>query len=126
MLLDRGELDGVRILRPETVEMMYADQLPAGVAMDGRAAAIDPKMRFGLDFAVMQDPPAASRYGKNTYFWGGAWGTWFWIDPTNDLLFVGMVQTAGARGPGSEVNGAEGLRKISADAMYEALVAPAR
>jgi CubicO group peptidase (beta-lactamase class C family) len=124
MLLNRGELDGVRILKPATVEMMYTDQLPAGVAMDGRVTALDPNMRFGLDFAVMQDPPAASRYGKNSYFWGGAWGTWFWIDPTNDLLFVGMVQTAG--GPGAGVNGAADLRRVSADAMYEALIDPAR
>jgi len=94
--------------------------------MDGRAGALDPNMRFGLDVAVMKDPPAASRYGKNSYFWGGAWGTWFWIDPTNDLLFVGMVQTAGAQGPGSGYNGAADLRGLSAAAMYEALVDPAR
>ena len=124
MLLDRGELDGVRILKPATVEMMYTDQLPPRVAMGGSVAALDPRMRFGLDFAVMQDPPAASGYGKNSYFWGGAWGTWFWIDPTNDLLFVGMVQNAG--GPGAGVNGAGELRRLSVAAMYEALVDPSR
>jgi CubicO group peptidase (beta-lactamase class C family) len=124
MLLNRGELDGVRILKPETVEMMYSDQLPAGVAMGGQASALDPSMRFGLDFAVMTNPAAPARYGKNTYFWGGAFGTWFWIDPTNDLLFVGMVQTFG--GPGSGVSGAGSLRTLSAAATYEALVDPAK
>ncbi len=119
MLLNRGELDGVRLLKPATVEMMYSNQLPAGVAMGGPAAALDPNMGFGLDFAIMSDPPAAARYGKNTYFWGGAFGTWFWIDPTNDLLFVGMVQTIGSSGSG--YSGAGALRTLSAAAMYEAL-----
>ena len=41
-----------------------------------------PGAGFGLDFAVYTDPVAAGGYyGKGTYWWGGAAGTWFWIDP---------------------------------------------
>jgi CubicO group peptidase (beta-lactamase class C family) len=120
MLLNRGELDGVRILKPATVEMMYTDQLPADVSAGGRAGV---NMRFGLDFGLLLDPPAAARFGKNTYFWGGAFGTWFWIDPTNDLLFVGMVQTFGG---GAGVDGAANLRGLSAAAVYDALTDPAK
>jgi CubicO group peptidase (beta-lactamase class C family) len=120
MVLNRGELDGVRILKPATVQMMYTDQLPAEVSAGGRMG----NMRFGLDFGLLPDPPAAARFGKNTYFWGGAFGTWFWIDPTNDLLFVGMVQAFG--GAGSGPDGSANLRGLSAAAVYDALVDPAR
>ena len=43
--------------------------------------------------AVVFDPPAAeSPVGKGTFFWDGAAGTWFWVDPTNDIVFVAMIQ----------------------------------
>ena len=133
MLLNRGELDGARILQPATVEMMYTNQLPPGVSMDRRMAQVDLPLGFGLDFAVIQNPPPGSRFGKNTYFWGGAFGTWFWIDPTNDVVFVGMVQTFGrggrrgrAMGEAAGLSGAADLRSLSAAAVYEAFVDPAR
>jgi CubicO group peptidase (beta-lactamase class C family) len=56
---------------------------------------------FGLDFMVVSDPKtAALPVGKGILSWGGAAGTWFWIDPTNDLYFVGMIQRMGAK-PGA-------------------------
>jgi len=122
MLLNGGELDGVRILQPATVELMYQDHLPEGVAMGGRMGSAFPDLRFGLDFAVMQDPPAESGYGKNTYFWGGAFGTWFWIDPEHDLLMVGMVQHIGASGSTASLSGAPDLRRLSSESVYGALI----
>jgi len=48
---------------------------------------------YGYNVAVAYDPPAANMLdGKGTFFWDGAAGTWFWIDPTNDVVFVGMIQ----------------------------------
>ena len=50
-------------------------------------ARFSPAQGFGYDFAVVLDPDAAKRQvGKNSYWWWGIGGTWFWIDPTNDLV----------------------------------------
>ncbi len=54
---------------------------------------------FGLDFMVVNDPRAAGTLeGKGSMSWGGAAGTWFWVDPTNDVIFVGMIQRMGDTG----------------------------
>jgi CubicO group peptidase (beta-lactamase class C family) len=55
--------------------------------------------------------------GPGTFFWDGAAGTWFWIDPANDIVFVGMIQTLG--GPSSP-----NLEYLSRSAVYQALVNP--
>jgi CubicO group peptidase (beta-lactamase class C family) len=98
MLLNGGELDGVRILSPRTVELMRTNVLPTNLA----SAAILGGNGFGLDFAVVQDPVAnGGYYGKGTFYWGGAAGTWFWIDPVNDLAVVGMIQQFAAGNTGA-------------------------
>ena len=52
--------------------------------------------KFGLGWGVITDPEAmASPAGAGTYYWGGAAGTWFWIDPVNDLYFIAMIQRFG-------------------------------
>ncbi|HEX8669445.1 MAG TPA: serine hydrolase domain-containing protein [Allosphingosinicella sp.] len=92
MLLNGGELDGVRILSPATVALMATNALPDEVLKAG-AGGFGRARGFGLNVDVLTDPAAAgSLAGKGTYSWGGAAGTWFWIDPANDLIFVGMVQ----------------------------------
>ena len=54
---------------------------------------IGPGRGYGFNGAVFNDPMAAgSPVGCGTYQWDGASGVWFWIDPENDLLFVGMIQ----------------------------------
>jgi CubicO group peptidase (beta-lactamase class C family) len=89
MLLNGGQLNGVRLLSPRTVELMRTNVLAPGLPI------FSPGAGFGLDFAVYTDPVAAGGYyGKGTLFWGGAAGTWFWIDPANDLIVVGMIQQA--------------------------------
>ena len=83
MLLNGGELDGVRILAPRTVDLMSMNQLPDGVkGPEG--------YDFGIDFAVVKDGDNGNSIGA--YYWGGMAGTWFWIDPVEDLIFVGMRQ----------------------------------
>jgi CubicO group peptidase (beta-lactamase class C family) len=96
MLLNGGELEGVRILAPLTVELMHKDHTPRGMqgAMSKATGTV-----FGLDFAVIQDPVLAESYSTGEYYWGGAAGTWFWIDPVEDLVFVGMIQQFGGQLP---------------------------
>jgi CubicO group peptidase (beta-lactamase class C family) len=93
MLLNGGELDGVRLLSPTTVEMMSRNHLPREM---GEYA---PGAGFGLDFSVVLDPVEAGSVSAGEYSWGGAAGTWFWIDPVEDLIFVGMIQQFGGGRP---------------------------
>jgi CubicO group peptidase (beta-lactamase class C family) len=95
MHLNGGELDGVRIISADAVTLMRSNQLPAGVAI--QSLMIDPGNAFGLDFAVVNDPVKAFGQPVGNYWWWGIAGTWFWIDPVNDLVFIGMIQTRDVR-----------------------------
>jgi CubicO group peptidase (beta-lactamase class C family) len=103
MLLNGGEFDGVRVLSPEAVKLMTANHLPAWMLEAGFGVGqqkIRPGFGYGFDGAVFTDPDAAGiSVGEGTYQWDGAAGTWFWIDPKNDLLFVGMIQLMSETGP---------------------------
>lgn len=102
MLLNKGELDGKRILKRESVELMTQNHIGAlRLFSDGtRPNSGLPGTGFGLDFAVVTDPAAAKTgQGVGTYYWSGIAGTWFWIDPVNDLFFIGMIQRRGGAGP---------------------------
>jgi CubicO group peptidase (beta-lactamase class C family) len=117
-LLDGGVLEGARILKPETVRLMRRSVLAPGLTVDlyGPSQA---GVGFGLDFAVIEDPAAAATpHGKETFYWGGAFGTWFWIDPTNDIVFVGMIQNLNGSIPGA---GTPNLREITPRRLYAAL-----
>ena len=121
MMLNHGTLSGNRVLDPATVDLMTTNQLPAGIGIgfDGTNANPDAgePHKFGLDFGIISDPVAMkSPAGKGTYYWGGAAGTWFWIDPENDLFFIGMIQRFGAL-PGEEAD----FRAESMRLTYEAL-----
>lgn len=88
MLLGEGEVDGVRLLKPETVRLMRSDQLPEGV--DGPNWA--PGNRFGLNVAVVTDSEKAGYLPEGTYWWWGIQGTWMWVDPANEIITLGMMQ----------------------------------
>ena len=96
MLGNGGELDGVRILSPATVRLMTSNHLPASLLTGEWGIGqhvMRPGFGYGYDGAVIIDPAEANLPdGKGTYFWDGAAGTWFWVDPTNDVVFVGMIQ----------------------------------
>jgi CubicO group peptidase (beta-lactamase class C family) len=91
MLLNRGELDGQRVLGTRTVELMASNHIgdlygPASNRAEG--------LGFGLTVEVVLDPVLANtRRGKGSFSWGGAFGTYFWVDPYNDLVAVMMIQT---------------------------------
>lgn len=121
MLLNGGELDGVRILAPATVRLMSSNHLAPSL-MTGEFSigpeTIRPGMGWGYDCAVFTDPAAADEIvGKGTFFWLGAADTWFWIDPENDIVFVGMTQHQIAP---NQPN----VEQISRPAVYQALVNP--
>jgi CubicO group peptidase (beta-lactamase class C family) len=95
MLLNRGSLGDVQILKPESVDMLLANHLS-----DAFMETAYPIMHYtighgnghGMNGMVCVDPERAGRpVGKGTYEWGGAFGTWFWIDPEHDILCIGMT-----------------------------------
>ncbi len=126
MLLNGGELDGVRIVSPKTVAHMASDHLPPDVqygetarARFGALAPV-PEMGygFGLGFAVRKAQglsPAPGSVGE--FFWGGATGTYFWIDPQEQMVVVLMLQAPDMR---------LAYRYLSRRLVYAALTGPLR
>ena len=94
MLLNGGELDGVRILKPETIELMATDMLDW--PLDGTHFLRDKgQFGFGVDFAVRTAPPASPNEQAGAvgeFFWDGYASTLFWVDPVNDLTAILLVQ----------------------------------
>ena len=90
MLLNGGELNGTRILSPQTIRYMSRDHLgPIGFPSQEGPSGLG----FGLGFAVVTDPAAVGYVSsEGAYFWSGAAGTQFWIDPKEDLVVVAMIQ----------------------------------
>jgi CubicO group peptidase (beta-lactamase class C family) len=116
MLVNGGQLDGVRLLSPLTVELMRTNVLAPSVPI------LAPGAGFGLDFAIYTDPVAAGGYyGKGSYWWGGAAGTWFWIDPVNDLIVLGMIQQAAGTGAAA-VASVPDVRGLSHALTYQAVL----
>jgi len=123
MLLNGGEANGKRFLKKSTVELMRTNVLEPGVVVDLYGPNSSQEgVGFGLDFAIVMDPAKAKLpEGKNSFYWGGAFGTWFWIDPTNDLIVVGMMQNQDGSRPD---RGSPQVRPLSRKLVYAALVDP--
>jgi CubicO group peptidase (beta-lactamase class C family) len=123
MLLNGGEFEGARLLKPATVDLMRTNVLDDGVQVDLYGPTED-GIGFGLDFAIVLDPEKAKTpRGKNSFYWGGAFGTWFWIDPTNELIVIGMIQNIGGSLPTGDT---PPMRSISPRMVYAALTNPTR
>jgi CubicO group peptidase (beta-lactamase class C family) len=81
MLLNEGELDGVRVLRADTVRQMTQNATGNMPTLRG------PGWGYTLGFGILIDPAAAkSRLPAGSYGWGGIYGTQFWADPTNRVV----------------------------------------
>lgn len=97
MLLNGGELDGTRLLAPETVAFMTADHLGDRVA-PGKYYLPGPGYGFGLGFGVRLEKGGPAHNGvPGEYYWGGAAGTYWWNDPVNDMAVIFMMQSPASR-----------------------------
>jgi CubicO group peptidase (beta-lactamase class C family) len=94
MLLNGGELDGVRILAPGTVRLLASNHLADDIRARGQEPfSTQSGSGFGVNVSVVEDPAKAGTLaGEGSFAWSGAAGTWFWVDPKNDLVFIGMTQ----------------------------------
>ncbi|HEY2675722.1 MAG TPA: serine hydrolase domain-containing protein [Steroidobacteraceae bacterium] len=123
MVLNGGELNGVRLVAPSTIELMRTNHISDEVK-NARKFGIglyqmQPGLGFGYDFAILEDPPKlGSTAGKGTFLWDGVAGTWFWIDPANDVIFVGIIQRW------LLAPGAPDVENLSRALTYQALVDP--
>ena len=100
MLLNGGELNGKRYLKPETVALMTADQIgPETKIIHDPFYFPGPFSGFGLGFAVRTSVPPNTTWPLGEYRWDGAGGSFYFVDPEDDLLVVFMVQapTQGGR-----------------------------
>ncbi|CAN5153569.1 serine hydrolase domain-containing protein [soil metagenome] len=118
MILNGGQAGGKRYLKADTVALMHTNVLNPGV----NVTLYSPDTRglgFGVDFAIVMDQKAnKTSQAQNAFYWGGAFGTWFWIDPDNDVVVIGMIQNLNGSTPGT---GTPLCREISAAATYAAL-----
>ena len=88
MLLNNGQLDGVRILSPKSVEMMRTETL-GGMPHLGVLPAY---AGFGLTFAINPSPGKSGEpASEGSYWWGGAAGTSFWIDPKENMFGIFLI-----------------------------------
>jgi CubicO group peptidase (beta-lactamase class C family) len=128
MLANRGTLDGVQMLSPSSVKLMTSNLLPAGVPLHFTQPFVG--IGYGMNVGIVLDPSHANfnggANGAGTFYWGGVHGTWFWVDPTYDIVVVGMLQQqdggnpmTGRPYPVPDVCG------ISRSIIYGALVDPA-
>ena len=100
MLRNGGELDGVRILSPKTIDYMRQDhsmatssEMREGDDVVIRLMDEAPGLGFGLGFGVVTDAARSQvMRSESEYYWGGAAGTDFWIDPVEEIVVVAMIQ----------------------------------
>jgi CubicO group peptidase (beta-lactamase class C family) len=83
MLLNRGEIDGVRILSPRSVDLMTSNQIPTIYSQNGRG--------FGLGFETVERVGASGYYSAGSFGWGGAYGSGYMVDPAERLVVVFMI-----------------------------------
>jgi CubicO group peptidase (beta-lactamase class C family) len=129
MLANGGMLDDVRTLAPTSVKLMTSNMLPHGVPM--RFLQPFTGVGYGMGVGIVLDPAHADfnggAIGAGSYYWGGVHGTWFWVDPTYDVIVIGMIQQVDA---GNPMTGrpypVPDIRGISRSITYGALVDPAR
>ena len=97
MLANGGALEGKRYLSPRTIGYMTSDHM-GDIVRRGPYDLLGPGYKFGLGFAVRVESglaPIAGSLGE--YFWGGAGGTYFWVDPKEKLFVVYMMQSPSKR-----------------------------
>jgi CubicO group peptidase (beta-lactamase class C family) len=114
-MLNRGELDGVRLLGSRTIAYMTSDHLGSIPVNSGASRELLPAgYGFGLGFAVRKDAGLAPEPGSiGAYYWGGMAGTTFFVDPAEDLFACLMLQAPNQR---------EYYRKLFRNLVYATLL----
>ena len=125
MLANRGELNGVRILAPSSVALMTSNHVPEAVQAANKfgigAYRQQPGFGFGFDVAIYEEPTRlGTSVGAGTFLWDGIAGTWFWVDPVNDIVFVGIIQRWMGPTPGPNIE------DLSRSLTMQALVDPSK
>jgi CubicO group peptidase (beta-lactamase class C family) len=122
MLGNKGTLNGARVLAPASVHLMTTNHVPLNLLTGQYGIGqqiLRPGFGYSYDGAVVFDPPEANLpEGKGTFFWDGLAGTWFWVDPANDVVFVGMIQRIHGKDPNVEY--------LSRSLVYQALLDPSK
>jgi len=116
MLMNGGTLDGKRYLGPKTIAYMTSDHLGSAVT-PGPLYLPGPGYGFGLGFAVRKDTGVAGTPGSvGDYNWGGAGGTYFWVDPKENMFVIFAMQSPRNRAP---------FRLVLRNLVYAAIDKPA-
>jgi len=89
MQLNMGLHNGNRLVSEEAIQLMRSNQLPDAVS---GISQLYPGNVFGLDFAIVNDSAAYQGAPVGTHWWWGIAGSWFWIDPVENVVFIGMIQ----------------------------------
>jgi len=113
-LLDGGEIDGVRLLSPKTIELMTVNHVGPRLAeaWDDRHG-----MGFGLGFDMVVDLGEYARHGSlGAWGWGGAYHTTYWVDPKEDLVALLMIQLLPA--------GDSDIQRTFRALVYQSIVGP--
>jgi CubicO group peptidase (beta-lactamase class C family) len=124
MLLNGGELDGVRLISPKTLQLMTANHLPGNQELPQLSRSLFSEaayngLGFGLGFAVAVDQPRTMILGSNgDYFWGGMASTLFWVDPREQLIGIFLTQLV----PSSTYAVRRELRTLTYAAMTESYI----
>lgn len=124
MLLQGGELDGVRLLGPKTLALMTANHMPGGADLPSMSRSMFSEatydgVGFGLGFATTVTPATTLIPGsEGDFFWGGAASTFFWVDPKEDLIGLFLTQLL----PSSAYPVRRQLRTL----VYSAITEPGR
>lgn len=102
MLVNSGELDGVRLLSRKTIDLMASEHLPPGVTRGAAGGGTSSGEGYGLGVRVVNNPAQAGNLtSAGTFGWSGAAGTHFFVDHAEELVAVFMIQRmGGADGPG--------------------------
>jgi len=117
MILNGGEFEGKRYLKASTVEMMHTNVLEPDVKLEVSRHELNGRS-FGLGFAIVEDPAAApTSQGVHSYFWGGLYGTLFWIDPIYDLIVIVFLNHVS----GTRLAAVAVVRELAAKSVYKAL-----
>ncbi len=114
LMLNRGELNGLRLIRPETFDLMVSDHLtPAQREIPFMGIPFWMGQTFGLGVSVIADPEKQAWMGagsKGAFGWPGAFGTWWQADPEEDMVMIYLIQNSMELGPESASQLATGQR----------------